>query len=368
VRQALAGQTATSEQFIGPADAAPRLGAAAPIAGLGWVATADRPLSEALGPIEATARQEGVLLLIVLGLVLLLAAFLAYMLTQPLRALEAAVAAVRRGDYARRVAVHGSDEVADLAASFNAMAERLEALEQERVAFAAMVAHDLRSPLTAVRGTAQILQRRGDDDPDLQRGLETIVRETDRVARLAADFGDAVNAAAGQLELRPARVDLVELVVEAVERLKAAGTAQPIALDAVPQSIRVDADPQRIAQVLDNLLGNAAKYSPSDQPIAVQVRTNGEARVSVQDRGPGIAPEDLPRLFERFYRTRTARRGSKGGSGLGLYISQRIAAAHGGRLRAESTLGAGSCFTLILPLPRAGGGPPPRSADGPPLR
>jgi signal transduction histidine kinase len=112
----------------------------------------------------------------------------------------------------------------------------------------------------------------------------------------------------------------------------------------------VRADPERIAQVLDNLLGNAAKYSPTGRPVAVAVAVNGDARVSVQDQGAGIAPDELPYLFERFYRTEHARQGQQKGTGLGLYISQEIARAHGGRLTAESTMGAGSRFTLHLPL------------------
>jgi signal transduction histidine kinase len=260
------------------------------------------------------------------------------------------MAAVRQGDYEQRLAVRGRDEMADLAAGFNDMAARLEALEEEREAFAAMVAHDLRSPLTTVRGTAEVLQRRPPNAPTLERALATIVRESDRVARLAADLGDATRAAAGRLEVRPKRVDLVALVAQAVERLRTAETSQPVRLDAAPGPLWVDADPERIAQILDNLLGNAVKYSPPDQPIGVQVRHGGVAQVCIEDRGPGIASEELPHLFDRFYRTRLARRGPVGGTGLGLYISQEIAAAHHGRITVDSAPGRGSRFTLTLPL------------------
>jgi signal transduction histidine kinase len=139
-------------------------------------------------------------------------------------------------------------------------------------------------------------------------------------------------------------------VRDAVERLQAAGAKQPIQLRAAPGPVWVDADPERLAQVLDNLLGNAAKYSPADEPIAVEVEAIRDAQVIVRDCGPGIAPDELPHLFERFYRTHGARRGQQKGSGLGLYISHEIARAHGGDLTADSALGAGSCFTLHLPL------------------
>ena len=124
----------------------------------------------------------------------------------------------------------------------------------------------------------------------------------------------------------------------------------------------MDADPERIAQILDNLLGNAVKYSPAEQPIRVQVRGGDAAQVSVEDRGPGVAPEDLPHLFDRFYRTRVARRGPIGGTGLGLYISQEIATAHHGQITVDSAPGKGSRFTLTLPLASAS---VPAPAPGP---
>src|SRR5581483_7309028 len=332
VRTALGGRPAVSEHFDDPVSGEPSLGAAAPIPRLGWVATSTRPLAVVLARIDAAARPGGIILALALLLALVLAALLA------------------GGDYGRRVPAAGEDELAALGHAYNAMATRLQNLEEEREAFAAMVAHDLRSPLTAVRGSAQLLQQRVPEDPIVQRRLETIMRETDRVARLAADLGDAARAAAGRLEVRPLRVDLGALTREALERQQAAGVAQPLQLDAPEAPIWVNADPERIAQVLDNLIGNAAKYSPPDRPIRVEVRVDEQARVCVHDQGPGVPAEELPHLFERFYRTRIARRGDKKGSGLGLYISHEIAQAHGGRITAESTPGAGSRFTLWLPL------------------
>jgi signal transduction histidine kinase len=353
VGQALQGQLVVTERFTNPVTGAASMGAAVPVARLGWATTADRTLANALGPIDAAAQQEGLILGLVLLFALLVGAFLADTLTRPLRALQAAAGAIGRGDYGGQVPDEGHDEVAELGSRFNEMAARLQILEEERQAFAAMVAHDLRSPLTAVRGTAQLLQQRMGDDATVQRRLDTIVRETDRVARLAADLGDAAGAAGGHLELRPIRVELGMLVRDAVERLQTAGAKQPVQLHAAPGPVWVDADPERLAQVLDNLLGNAAKYSPADQPIAVEVEAVPDARVIVRDRGPGIAPDELPHLFERFYRTHDARRGQQKGSGLGLYISHEIARAHGGDLTADSVLGAGSRFTLHLPLASA---------------
>ncbi|MBX5490882.1 MAG: sensor histidine kinase [Chloroflexi bacterium] len=354
VAAALRGGTETTEQFRDPFDGRVRLGAAVPIERLGWVALADRPLDEVMAPIEEAARREATLFAVVVLLDLIGAAALAVTLTRPLRSLAVGMAAVEGGNLRSRVPAHGSDEVADLARRFNAMAEHLDALEAERQGFSAMVAHDLRSPLTAVRGTAQLLLRqlsRGNlDAAALEHGLETIVRESDRVANLASELSEASQVATGRLEIHPEPTDLVALAAEAVERLRASGISQPVRFAPPPAPIVVAADPARIARVLDNLLSNAAKYSAPNAPIDVATYSDGQAHVSVRDYGIGIPSEELPRLFRRFYRTREARRGRQSGLGLGLYISHEIVAAHGGRLRVESHVGKGSCFTVDLPL------------------
>jgi signal transduction histidine kinase len=318
------------------------------------MALADRPLDEVMAPIEEAARREAGLFAAVVLLDLAGAALLAVTLTRPLRSLAAAMSAIEGGNLDSRLAVRGSDEVAELARRFNAMAERLHALELERQGFSAMVAHDLRSPLTAIRGTAQLLERhlqRGSADrATLEHGLATIIRESDRVAHLASELSDASQAAAGRLELRLEPVDLVALTQQAIERLRASGASQPVHYTPAPAPIWVHADPARLARVLDNLLSNAAKYSEPDAPIEVATYADGQAHVSVRDHGVGIPAEELPRLFHRFYRTPEARRGRQSGLGLGLYISHQIVGAHGGQVRVESRVGAGSCFTVDLPL------------------
>ncbi|HLI27079.1 MAG TPA: sensor histidine kinase [Chloroflexota bacterium] len=371
VRAALqgAGNGVVSEQFRDPFDGRERLGAAAPVPSLGWVALADRPLAEVMAPIEEAARREAGLFAVVVLLDLVGAALLAVTLTRPLRSLAAAMRAVEGGNLDSRLPARGSDEVAELARRFNAMAEHLHTLELERQAFSAMVAHDLRSPLTAIRGTAQLLLRqlrRGSGErAALEQGLETIIRESDRVANLASELSDASQAAAGRLALHPELVDLVALTREAVERLRASGVPQPVRYTPAPAPILLLADPARLARVLDNLLANAAKYSAPTAPIDVATYVDDQAHVAVRDRGVGIPPEELPRLFHRFYRTRDARRGRQGGLGLGLYISHQIVAAHGGQLRVESRVGEGSCFTVDLPLAEAVGPTEPAPARQP---
>ena len=203
------------------------------------------------------------------------------------------------------------------------MVARLEALEQEREAFAAMVAHDLRSPLTTVRGTAEVLQRRPPNAPTLERALATIVRESDRVARLRGR-SRRCDERGGRAPGDPPAAGRPGGARSRGRRAAARGRREPAPPARRPTGAALGGRrPERIAQILDNLLGNAVKYSPPDQPIGVQVRGGNGAQVSVQDRGPGIAPEDLPHLFDRFYRTHLARKGPIGGTGLGCTSARR---------------------------------------------
>jgi PAS domain S-box-containing protein len=218
--------------------------------------------------------------------------------------------------------------------------KRMEAAQRD---FLAMVSHDLRSPLTIIRASAQLLQRRGEYR---EATVETILAYADRMARLIDDLADVVRLEEGHLPLQRERLDLVGLARDA-----AAATEQ-----SAPQKVRVDAadepvygawDRVRIGQVVENLLGNALKHGGEEGEVVVRVdQRAGEALISVQDFGPGIDPVHMPRLFDRFYRANT----QSSGLGLGLYISRILVEAHGGRIWAESQPGQGSTFTVALPL------------------
>ena len=220
--------------------------------------------------------------------------------------------------------------------------KRAERLQRD---FLAMVGHDLRGPLTTLRGNAQLLRRRG---AYREANVDAIITQADRMARLIDDLTDLVRFEAGRPELRRAPVELVGLVraqAEAARVLSADHAVEVVAPDG-PLTGEWDAD--RLGQVLQNLLGNALKHAPAGGRVEVRVETDGaEARVSVRDEGPGIAPEHLPHLFERFYRADAT---GAGGLGLGLYISRMLVEAHGGRIWAESEPGAGSTFTVALPV------------------
>ena len=237
-------------------------------------------------------------------------------------------------------------ELAGVSAIVRDIGERraLERLQQE---FLAMASHELRTPVTAIKGHAQLMRRQGRYSAG---AVDTIVAQADQLGRLIDDLLLASQLEAERLELRPAEVDLVA-EARAAARLGAEGPA--IRVEAPAGPLIVWADRQRLGQVFANLLTNAVKYSPEGGEIVLRVSAlAGEARVAVIDRGVGIPPEALPHLFSRFYRVAATAERTQG-LGLGLYITRRIVEAHGGRIDVESELGRGSTFTVTLPVPPA---------------
>jgi PAS domain S-box-containing protein len=232
----------------------------------------------------------------------------------------------------------------------------LRLLEQTKEDYLALISHDLRTPLTAVQAEAQLLQRQLGRDASLDSSYEqrttSIVANAHRMNGMIQELLESSRLESGTMALQPQAVELVELLRAIVDR---AGfervSVQPSATVQTVGTVTVSADPERIERVLTNLITNALKYSPSPKPVIVGVeRSHGEAVVSVADQGPGISPEELPRLFQRFTRGREGPRSDVSGLGLGLYIARLMVEAHGGRIRAESDLGKGSTFSFSLPL------------------
>jgi two-component system, OmpR family, sensor histidine kinase VicK len=234
-------------------------------------------------------------------------------------------------------------ELAAISAIIRDISERraLERLQQE---FLAMTSHELRHPLTSIKGQAQLMRRRAAYS---ERAVDAIVEQTDRLGRLIDDLLLASLIEADRFEIRREPVDLLREVSQAVEQLQT--EEHPIQIETTANSFLVLGDRQRLGQVFANLLSNAAKYSPAGQQISVRIQTDETtASVAVVDRGVGIPPEDIPRLFSRFYRADGATRRIQG-LGLGLYITSRIVHAHDGDIEVTSEIGSGSTFTVILP-------------------
>ncbi|HLH21806.1 MAG TPA: HAMP domain-containing sensor histidine kinase [Chloroflexota bacterium] len=295
-----------------------------------------------------------------------LAYVLARRLVRRLERLGQAAEALAAGDLSCRVAEGPADEVGQLARRFNDMAADLERslrelqAERDRVAglldaqrqLVAGVSHELRTPVATLRGYVEsALRREPDGATALHADLATMEQEIVRLQRLIDDLFTLSRAAVGRLALRVEPVDAGAVVRRLVE------TAAPLAwgqrrvqvLAEVPPDLPpAQADPQRLEQILSNLLGNAVRHTPPGGLVAAAVTAEPDAvRLEVRDTGEGIAPEDLPHIFERFYRGRNG--DGRPGAGLGLALTKELAEAMGGSVEAASAPGAGSCFTVRLP-------------------
>ncbi len=275
-------------------------------------------------------------------------------ITAPLSRLTYAARAVATGDLTQRVQIHSRDEIADLGSAFNSMAETLQRGEQLRREMTADIAHELRTPLSVIQGSLEAVLD-GVYPADAEH-IQPALDQAQLLARLVEDLRTLALAEAGQLSLDRQPTDAVKLVKRVVASFEpqAADKRVTLVVDTPPALPRVQADGQRIAQVLTNLLGNALRYTPENGRVDVQLRA--EARsvlITVADTGPGISAGDLPHVFDRFYRADKSRArdpSNGGGSGLGLAIARSIVTAHGGRIWAESKTGQGTALAFTLPV------------------
>lgn len=225
----------------------------------------------------------------------------------------------------------------------------LHQLQEQREDFINSVSHDLRSPLAVIQGQASILQRTLGKGGQRGRSLGYIIAASHRMNAMIRDLVDSARRESGQLLLDEQPVDLRSFVAELLERYALLASERRVRLDISPDLPPVEADPSRLERVFLNLLGNAMKYAPPASEVTVGATAgDGEIRAWVADRGLGIACDDLPRIFDRYYRAKGDRKDE--GLGLGLYITRMLVEAHGGRITAESQVGKGTTFYFTLPL------------------
>lgn len=289
--------------------------------------------------------------LIALGLALLLALLLSEGIIRPVRRLTDAARKLAGGDLNHRVAVKGNDEIATLGAAFNSMTDSLRASEKQRRAMTADIAHELRSPLAVQRAHLEALQ--DGIYPLTPENLQPIIDQSALLERLVEDLRTLALADAGELPLQKVEVNLPDLLEGILERFRPAAEGRGVALDLRVESAVcpvLQADPDRLAQIMNNLLSNALRHTPPGGAVNIRLACQaGSAVVQVQDSGAGIPVESLPHIFERFYRADPARSREDGGTGLGLAIARQLAAAHGGQLSAANAPQGGAVFTLTLP-------------------
>ena len=303
--------------------------------------------------LETLAVSAALALLVSLGA----SALLAWQVLGPLRRLLAASVRLAAGDYAQRVAVAPSnrgDEIGALGRGFNAMALALERNERRRMDLIGDVAHELRTPLASLQGYLEGLQ-----DGVVPPGADTwrrLLGETGRLRRLVEDLHELSRAEARQIGLELADLPVSEVVDAALQPLQAAFRAKGLELSAeLPAQLpRMRADRERTIQVLQNLLTNALRYTPGPGRVTVSAAALPAAvRITVQDTGIGLAPQDVAAVFDRFFRVERSRSRASGGSGVGLTIARALAEAMDGTLEAESAgPGRGTSFHLTLPAVR----------------
>ena len=301
---------------------------------------------------EASFLSLGIALVIAVLCALGVTWYVAGRLQRPLAALTRAAEEMGRGNYAARAAAPGAGpELASLAEAFNAMAGRLEDAEETRRRLVGDVAHEMRTPVATLGAYLD-----GLDDGVVEWGSSTsslLRSNVERLARLCDDMSAVSRAEEGRLELRPTPLGVRDLLEAAEREARPGFETKGVRLRLGPcAEVRVVADPERLGQVLSNLLMNALRHTPTGGEVSISAsRTDDEAVLTVSDTGEGLGAEQLGHVFERFYRGDAARTRDAGGSGVGLTISKAIVEAHGGRLTASSEgRGRGATFALSLPL------------------
>ena len=285
-------------------------------------------------------------------LALIVALVLSMQILAPLRKLTAAARQIARGDLSQRVQVRGTDEVGALAETFNGMAESLQNQQELRRRLMADVAHELRTPLSVIRGNLEALL--DGVHPLTEEHIASVLDEALLLGRLTEDLRELALAEAGQLTMHREPVDLADIVRRIEAGLEPIMLEHALKLEVdMPDILPLaDADPLRVSQIFHNLLSNAIRHTPAGGTLRIAARKSALSdtiSIEVEDTGAGIDPDTLPHLFERFHKGGAARRHEYGGTGLGLSIVKQYVEAHGGQISVSSQAGGGTRFTFTLP-------------------
>ncbi len=293
------------------------------------------------------------------GVALIVSLFLALLITRsvtrPLQKMAGAAEGIAKGDYDQKLSLQGPQEVQSVARSFNSMAAQVAATRNSQRDFVANVSHDLKTPITSIRGWSQaLLDGTAVSEADQQQAAKVIYDESERMERMVSQLLDLARIESGQLVLNREPVDLNYLLQGVVYTLEIRAQEREVQLqmDAQPTP-SISGDPDRLTQIFTNLIDNAITHTPAGGRVDVQVRplSPNTVEICIKDTGRGIAPDELERVFERFYQVDKSRAQANGrGTGLGLAIVQELVSLHNGRIVAHSELGQGSTFVVQLPI------------------
>ncbi len=284
---------------------------------------------------------------------LLVSMFVVRMVTRPIGELSEGIARMGKGDLSSRVRVRGKNEFAQLASAFNSMSERLEQLDKSRNQFVSNASHELKTPLSTMKILLETLIYQEGFDPEIQKEfLNDINKEIDRLNGIVSDLLTLVHIDSGGMKLNMAEIHLRDLLTEQVKRLSPLARERGIELDCtIRDSIDTTGDMLKLQQVIYNVIDNAIKYTPRGGEVRTELSRSGKrACIRVSDTGIGIPKDDLPHIFDRFYRVDKARSRETGGTGLGLSIVKQIVLLHGGDITATSEENKGTTFVIELPI------------------
>lgn len=292
-------------------------------------------------------------LVVVAALVILMSVFLIRTITRPVGELREGIAKMSAGDFSARVNVRGRNEFSELATAFNSMSERLALLDKTRNQFVSNASHELKTPLSTMKILIETILYQDPLDPGMTKEfLNDVNKEIDRLSRIVSDLLTLVNIDSGGMRLNRSDLDLNELLLEQVKRLAPLARENGVELDCSGrEAVEVNGDSVKLQQVVYNVIDNAIKYTPRGGEVHASISRAGKrAIIRVADTGIGIPADDLPHVFDRFYRVDKARSRATGGTGLGLSIVKQIVMLHGGTISASSEEGKGTTFTIELPL------------------
>lgn len=280
---------------------------------------------------------------------MILAVIITRTIAKPLRNVSRAAAAIAQGDFDQQAPISGPKEVRNVAEAFNHMSAEVRTAQQAQRDFMANVSHDLKTPLTSIQGYSQAIIDGTAKNP--ARAAEIIYDEASRLTRMVIQLTDLARMQAGQLSMHKVPVELSEITRTVAQNMLVVARKKNVTLQIDVQPMRkINGDGDRIVQVLNNLIGNAIKYTQPGGRVLIRTReAEGGVELIISDNGPGIPEKDLPRIFERFYQVDKAR-GPARGTGLGLAITHEIVVMHGGRISVQSIEGHGTQFTIWLPF------------------
>ncbi|AQL56912.1 ATP-binding protein [Abyssicoccus albus] len=301
--------------------------------------------------ISNLSRQFLIIGVITVILTIITVIVLSKVITQPLVRMKKATEELNRGNHEVELSTSRKDELGELATAITHLSKDLKRLKNERNEFLANVSHELRTPLTYLKGYTDIINRDTTSEEDRIRYTQIIQEETEHLAGLIKTMFELAKIDQNEFAIKKEKVEFDALIQKIVERIYPAIEEQNIEFSySCPNNVIITIDPERIQQVLLNILDNAIKYTPRGNHVRLEVVQNkNEVLTIISDTGEGIAEEDMPYIFDRLYRAEKSRSRSKGGSGLGLTIAKEIVELHTGRMEVESEPGEGTAFNISLP-------------------